>query len=121
MKDFTEQQKMALLDLAMLAMYADGRLTSAEDQRIVRLLTSLGFATDYDREKQYDASVTRVSRHSQSAGEARAHTSLLARNFTSAEQRRQVIDFLDELAASDQQVAPQEQSYLSIVRGAFQS
>ncbi len=111
---------MALLDLAMLAMYADGRLTSAEDQRIVRLLAALGYETDYDRGKQYDASVTRISRHSQSAAEARAHTSLLAANFTSSEQRHQVLELLNELAASDYQVAPQEKSYLSIVREAFQ-
>jgi len=30
LKDFTEQQRQAVLDLAMLAMYADGHLASAE-------------------------------------------------------------------------------------------
>jgi len=64
-KDLTEQQKQALLDLTMLAMYADAHLASAEDQRVVRLLGLMGFATDYDREKHYDTSVSRVGRHSQ--------------------------------------------------------
>lgn len=119
-KDLTEQQTQALLDLALLAMYADGHLASAEDERIHRLLTAMGFATDYDRAKQYDASISRISRHSQTAGDARAHTAMLAQVFTTRELRGRVLDVLDDLAASDNRVAPQESSYLAVVRGVFQ-
>jgi uncharacterized tellurite resistance protein B-like protein len=119
-KDLTEQQTQALLDLAMLAMYADGHLASAEDERICRLLTAMGCATDYDRAKQYDASIGRISRPSQTAAAARAHTATLAQSFMTGEQRRRVLDVLDDLTSSDSRVTPQESNYLTIVREAFQ-
>ncbi|HRY49506.1 MAG TPA: TerB family tellurite resistance protein [Candidatus Paceibacterota bacterium] len=119
-KDLTEQQTQALLDLAMLAMYADGHLASAEDERIHRLLTAMGFATDYDCSKHYDASIGRISRHSQTAAAARTHTATLAQSFTTRDQRRRVLDVLDDLTSSDRSVAPQESSYLAIVREVFQ-
>jgi uncharacterized tellurite resistance protein B-like protein len=119
-KDLSEQQTQALLDLAMLAMYADGHLASAEDQRISRLLTSMGLATDYDRGKQYDASITRISRHSQSAAAARTHAATLAQQFTTRDQRHRVLNVLEDLTSSDSRVTPQESSYLEIIREVFQ-
>src|SRR5687768_5260813 len=92
LNDFTEAQRQALLDLAMLAMYADGHLAAAEDERIQRLLTAMGFSTDYDRGKHFDASVSRVSRHSATAAAARAHAESLAKTFATREQRRRVHD-----------------------------
>ena len=115
-KDFTEQQKHALLDLTMLAMYADAHLASAEDLRVVRLLGVMGFATDYDREKQYDASVSRVSRHSQTAESAREYASSLVKSFTGREQRRLVQGILDDVVTSDSHVSLQESNFLSLVR-----
>jgi uncharacterized tellurite resistance protein B-like protein len=120
LKDLTEQQQQALLDLAMLAMYADGHLASAEDERILRLLTTMGFGTDYDRGKQYDAAIGRVSRYSQTASAARTHITTLAQVFTTREQRRSVLDVLDGLVSSDSRVAPQESRYLAVVREVFQ-
>lgn len=120
LKDLTEQQHQALLDLVMLAMYADGHLASAEDERVHRLLTAMGFVTDYDRGKQYDAAIGRVSSHSQTAAAARAHVATLAQSFTTREHRRRIHDILDDLVSSDSRVAPQESSYLAVVREAFQ-
>lgn len=117
--DFTDPQREALLDLAMLAMYADGHLAAAEDERVHRLLGALGFNTDYDRNKHYDTAVSRVSRHSQTAASAREYTAGLAQSFTAREQRQQVLGILDDLLTSDSQVAPKESSYLGIVREAF--
>ena len=57
--DFNDAQRQALLDLTMLAMYADGILAAVEDEQVGRLLTALGCDTDYDRAKQYDASDSR--------------------------------------------------------------
>jgi hypothetical protein len=119
-KDLSEQQAQALLDLAMLAFYADGHLASAEDERIHRLLNAMGFATDYDRGKQYDASIGRVSRHSQTAVAARAYTVTLAQSFTTREQRAGVLEVLEDLTSSDSRVAPEESSYLALVREVFQ-
>ena len=87
-KDFTEPQMQALLDLAMLAMYADGHLASAEDERVHRLLRAMGFATDYDCDKHYDASIARVSRHSQTAESARPHATIENRRYGRLENLR---------------------------------
>lgn len=115
-KDFSEAQKQALLDLTMLAMYADAHLATVEDQRIVRLLSLMEFATDYDREKQYDASVSRVSRHSQTADSVRTFANLLVQGFANREQRRLAQGILDDLVTSDSHVSLQESSFLSLIR-----
>jgi uncharacterized tellurite resistance protein B-like protein len=117
---FTEQQKQVLLDLVTLAMYADGHLASAEDERVLRLLGSMGFATDYDRNQHYDAAITRVSRHSQTTESARAYAATLAETFTRPEQRRMVEEMLDDVVTSDRCVTPQESSLLSVVKEALQ-
>jgi uncharacterized tellurite resistance protein B-like protein len=119
-KDLTEQQKLALLDLAMIAMYADGHLTTVEDERVHRLLGSMGLPSDYDRDKYYDASVSRVSRHSQTAEAARIHATTLAQAFSTREQRRYVQKILEELVTSDGHISLQESSLLSVVREALQ-
>ena len=121
LKNFNDQQRQALLDLVMLGMYADGHLTAVEDDRVVRLLTAMGFTTDYDRGKHFDASVSRVSRHSATAAAARAHATALAQQFTTKEQRRDVQNVLEDLVGSDDKVAPQENSFLAAVRTALQA
>ena len=114
--EFTEQQKQALLDLTMLAMYADGHLAGVEDQRVQRLLGVLGYETEYDRGKHYDASVSRVSRHSQTPESARTYASTLAQGFTTRDQRRFVQKVLDDVITSDSHVSLEETSLLSLVR-----
>jgi uncharacterized tellurite resistance protein B-like protein len=121
LKNFNDQQRQALLDLVMLAMYADGHLTAVEDDRVSRLLTAMGFTTDYDRGKHFDASVSRVSRHSATSAGARAHATALAQQFTTKEQRRDVQSVLEDLMGSDQNVAPQENNFLATVRAALQA
>ena len=120
LKNFNDQQRQALLDLVMLAMYADGHLTAVEDDRVGRLLTAMGFTTDYDRGKHFDASVSRVSRHSATAAGARAHATTLAQQFTTTEQRREVQSILEDLIGSDDTVAPQQNNFLAAVRAALQ-
>ena len=63
--------RQALLDLATMAMYADGKLTAAEDAGVERLLTEKGFTDEYERNKDYDASISRVSRPDATAADAR--------------------------------------------------
>jgi uncharacterized tellurite resistance protein B-like protein len=120
LKTFNDQQRQALLDLVMLAMYADGHLAATEDERLVRLLTAMGFNTEYDRGKHFDASVSRVSRHSATAAGTRKHASTLARSFTTREQRQQVQTVLEDMVNSDEKVAAQEKSFLTVVREALQ-
>jgi DUF4097 and DUF4098 domain-containing protein YvlB len=119
LKKFTAPQQQALLDLAMLAMYADGHLTFSEDERVLRLLGAMGFETEYDRGKHFDASVSRISRHSVTSDSARAHARTLAKAFTTREQQSQVQAILDDLVSSDSNLSPQEAKFLSVVREAL--
>lgn len=118
--NLTPAQSQALLDLTMLAMYADGHLAAAEDERIGRLLASLGFDDEVDRAKHYDASVSRISRHSATRDAARAHAIQLARQFTTPEHRRVVISLLDDMVTSDRNLAAKEGTFLAVVREALQ-
>lgn len=118
--DFNDAQRQALLDLTMLAMYADGNLAAVEDEHVGRLLTALGCDTGYDRAKHYDASVSRISRHSVTTDAARAHAATLAKQFTTPEHRRKVLDVLDDLVTSDRNIAAQECGFLAVVREALQ-
>jgi len=120
LKTFNDKQRQALLDLVMLAMYADGHLGATEDDRVVRLLTAMGFTTEYDRGKHFDASVSRVSRHSATAAGARTHAAALAKSFTTPEQRREVQGVLQDMVGSDEEVSAQESSFLSAVRDALE-
>lgn len=117
---FSDIQRQALLDLTMLAMYADGNLAAVEDERIGELLATYGCVSDYERTKQYDASIARVRRHSVSTDAGRAYATLLARQFTTTEQRRQVLEVLDDLLVSDRTVTAQECGFLAAVREALE-
>ncbi len=119
LKDFTRAQQQALLDLVMLAMYSDGHLAAAEDDRVQRLLAAMGFASEYDRSKEYDASISRVSRHSGTAAAARDHAAALAQSFTTRDEQRRVHDVLDDVIGSDSHVATQENNFLGVVREAL--
>ncbi len=118
--DFDDAQQQALLDLTLLAMYADGHLAAVEDARIERLLTALGCDTDYDRAKHYDAAVARITRPATTKEGARAHAAKLATLFTTPEQRRQLLDILDDLMVSDKSIAAEECGFLAVIREALQ-
>lgn len=118
--DFTDGQRQALLDLAIMAMYADGSLTSVEDARIERLLATMGYSDPYDRQQQLDASITRVRRLTETPQHARAHAVALAKNFTQRSQRRQVYALLEELITSDAHISAAETQLLQVIRETFQ-
>jgi hypothetical protein len=120
-KDFTDAQKNALLDLTMLAMYADGHLASAEDARVHRLLEVLGHTTEHDRNQQYDAAISRISRKALTKAAAREHAVALAAVFTTPPQRLKVHDLLGDLITSDSTVSLQEGEFLSVVRDALKA
>jgi uncharacterized tellurite resistance protein B-like protein len=117
--NFSIQQREALLDLLVLAMYADGHLDLVEDTQLERLLAAMGFETDYDRQKQLDASVTRIRQYSVSAELARSHAVQLAKNFSAAEERAEVCRLLEQQINSDNKVAPAEHQLLSAIRASF--
>ena len=115
----TDQQRNALLDLLILAMYADGRLDLEEDARLNRLLVAMGFETEYDRDRQLDDSITRLRQYSQNPQVARTRAMQLAQSFTDPEQCRGVYQLVEQQVNSDNSVVPAEHEFLSAIRQAL--
>lgn len=116
LNEFTIRQKEALLDLILLAMYADGHLAGAEETRVLGLLSAMGFDSEYDRARQYDAAVTRIRRQAGTANSAAAYVTTLVTAFETPEQSHAVEEVLDSMVVSDRHVALQETDLLSQVR-----
>jgi len=119
MNGFNEQQKNAAIDLLVLGMYADGHLASVEDEQVRRLLSRLGFTSESDCSREFDASISRVSRYSHDPERRVAQVGVLANVFTTSEQRRDVYVALQDLLASERKTVPQEKSYLVVVEEAL--
>ena len=75
---FSTTQQRALFDLLILAMYADGHLTSVEDVQLKEMLMAMGFAEEPDRQREFDAAVGRMQPFVQSVWKAKGQAILLA-------------------------------------------
>ncbi len=113
---FTAPQCKALLDLLVMATYLDQHLGVAEDVRVDRLLAAMGYATAYDRQRQFDASVNRVRPYTEKAELAQSHAAELAACFASPDQGKQVYGLLKDLISCDGQIAPAESRFLAALR-----
>jgi hypothetical protein len=114
-----DQQRRALLDILILAMYADGHLDLGEDARLQRLLIAMGVETEYDRDRELDESITRLREYSQNPRVARDRAILLARSFTDPEQCRGVYQLVEQQVNSDTKVVLAEHEFLSAIRQAL--
>jgi uncharacterized tellurite resistance protein B-like protein len=115
----TLQQQAALLEILILAMYADGRLDLEEDARLNRLLTTMGVETEYDRDRVLDEAITRLREFSQNSQSARVHAAQLAQSFNDPEQCRGVYQLIEQQVNSDNSVVPAEHEFLAAMRQAL--
>jgi uncharacterized membrane protein YebE (DUF533 family) len=115
----TAEQRQALIDQLILAMYADGHLDLGEDARLQRVLTAMGYEDEYDRDRQLDDSITRLRDHSRNAQVARERAVELAQLFTDHEQQRGLYQLLEQQVNSDTSVVPAEHEFLSAMRQAL--
>lgn len=120
LSDFDPAQRLALLDLLVLATYLDQRLAQLEDARVERLLTAMGCATAYDRRRQFDEAVNRVRASAEKIDLVRAHATTLAKRFTTREQCRKVYALLEDLITCDGSVANHERQLLETLHDQFQ-
>jgi hypothetical protein len=118
--DLTEPQRQALLDLLVLAQYLDRHLESGEDARVKRLLVAMGCQTPYDRQRLFDAAVTRVRQYAESPALARTHAVKLGRAFVTQDQCRRVVALLEDLIVCDGRTTPEEKQFLDTLRDVFQ-
>jgi hypothetical protein len=116
---FDAAQKRVLLDLLVLAMYSDGDLAKVEEAHAQQLLTAMGFESDYDRGREFDASITRIRRQSQTPEAVKLGVKKLAELFVTSAQQQRVYDFLADFAAIDGGVTKPENQFLGFVKEAF--
>ena len=116
---FSAAQQRALFDLLILAMYADGHLTTFEDEQLQKLLAAMGFAEEADRHREFDAAVTRMRPCVQSIHDAKNQAVLLAGAFSAREQQKQVFAAVEQIMTSDQHVSTWENTLLMELRMKF--
>ena len=116
---FTATQKQAFFDLLILAMYADGHLTSFEDEQLQTLLAAMGFNDELDRQREFDAAVTRIRPAIQSIYKAKELALGLADEFTLRPQQKQVFAAVEQIMTFDNNISTWENTLLSELRMKF--
>ena len=116
---FSKTQQQALFDLLILAMYADGHLTNAEDEQLQELLKAIGFAEPSDREREFDAAVTRMRPFVQSILKAKDQAILLASAFTTRTQPKLVYAAVQKIMLADNNVSTWENTLLTELDSKF--
>ena len=117
---FTVEQQQALFDLLILAMFADGHLSSAEDERLQQLLLAMGYKDEFERQREFDASVTRIRPSIQSIWLAKSYAIELAEAFTTRDQHKRVYAAVQQIMTSDDQhVSTWENTLLTELRLKF--
>jgi hypothetical protein len=117
--DFSDIQRLALFDLLILAMYADGHLPTVEDDLLEQLLTSMGHTDKLDRQREFDAAVTRVRPFLKSIQKAKSQALLLASAFTVRSQQKKVYAAIQQIMSADKHVSSWESTLLSELRLVF--
>ena len=117
---FSEPQREAFLDLLVLGMYSDHKLTLAEDASVQSVLDGFRCESDYERNKYLDAATARVREKARTEDSARDYAVGLAQKFKSPEHQRTVYEMLERVLASDNAVSARESGLLSVVKEAFQ-
>lgn len=118
--EFNDEQKLALLELLVMGMYADDHLALAEDARLITVLATLPAASDDARARRLDEIITRAGRHAISVESRRARTRELAKQFPTLELRQGACAEVEALLSSDREVSGAEQELLLLVKEVFQ-
>ena len=116
---FSASQQRALFDLLILAMYADGHLTTYEDEQLQKLLTAMGFTEEPVRQREFDAAVTRIRPGIESIYKAKELALGLADAFTDRRQQQQVFGAVLQIMSSDFNVSTWESTLLMELRMKF--
>ena len=116
---FSTAQQRALFDLLILAMYADGHLTTYEDEQLQKLLTAMGFTEEPTRQREFDAAVTRIRPSIESIYKAKELALGLTDAFTDRRQQQQVFRAVLQIMSSDFNVSIWESTLLMELRMKF--
>lgn len=114
--DFSTSQQRALFDLLILAMYADGHLTTVEDVQLNKTLVAMGFVEAPDQQHEFDAAVARMQPFVQSIWKAKDQAIVLANAFTDRKQQKQVFAGVEQIMLADNHVSAWENALLMELR-----
>jgi nicotinamide mononucleotide adenylyltransferase len=82
-------------------MYADGHLTTVEDDLLEQLLMAMGHTDELDRHREFDGAVTRIRPFAQSIQKAKDQALLLASAFTVRSQQKKVYVVVQQIMSAD--------------------
>lgn len=116
---FSASQQKALFDLLILAMYADGHLSTGEDEQLQKLLLAMGYTEEASRQREFDAAVTRMRPAVQSIHKAKEQALLLAEAFNTRTQQQQVFAAVEHIMTFDQHISTWENTLLMELRMKF--
>ena len=116
---FSTAQQRALFDLLILAMYADGHLTTHEDEQLQKLLAAMGFTDEIDRQREFDAAATRIRPCIQSIHKAKTQALQLSDAFIDRKQQQQVLAAVEQIMTADNNVSTWENTLLMELRMKF--
>ena len=116
---FSIPQREAFLDLIILAMYADGHLSSVEEEHLQKLLAAMGINDEIDRAREIDGAVTRIRPNIQSIHKAKELALKLANAFKTRSQQAKVFAAVEQLMTSDNNISTWENTLLMELRMKF--
>ena len=100
-------------------MYADGHLSSPEDDELQNLLVVMGFTEEAARRREFDQAVTRISPSIQSIPRAKELALGLADEFTVRPQQKQVYAAVEQIMKFDNHISTWENTLLMELRMKF--
>jgi hypothetical protein len=116
---FSAAQQQSLFDLLILAMYADAHLTTFQDKQLQELLAAMDFTEEPDRQREFEAAVTRIKPSIQSVWKAKELALSLASAFTDRSQQKQVFSAVEQIMSFDNHVSAWENTLLMELRMKF--
>jgi hypothetical protein len=116
---FSPAQKQALFDLLILAMYADGNLSTVKHDQLQKMLAAMGFVDEIDRQREFDAAVTKIRPSIQSIYKAKELALGLADEFTLRSQQKQVFAAVEQIMTFDNNISTWENTLLMELRMKF--
>jgi hypothetical protein len=102
-----------------VTVFADGHLSSAKDEQLQKLLAGMGFFDEIDRQREFDAAVTRIRPSMQSIYKAKELALGLAEAFTARPQQKQVYAAVEQIMTFDNNISTWENTLLSELRMKF--
>jgi hypothetical protein len=116
---FSAAQNHAFLDLLILAMHADGHVSSADDEPLQQMLGTMGFTEETARRREFDQSVARISPSIASMHKAKELALGLDDAFTVRQQQKQVYASVEEIMTFDNNISTWENTLLMELRMKF--